>query len=61
MELIYVIEKGFTVIGLGLVKILSVKIFSGLASDVIRINMKLVSTNGDSVRTLSYVLRHTFI
>jgi hypothetical protein len=34
---------------------------ASLASDVIRINIGFVSINGDSVRTLSYVLRHTFI
>jgi hypothetical protein len=51
MELIYVIERGFTIIGVGLVEIVSVKISSRLASDVIRINVELVNTNGDSVRT----------
>ena len=37
------------------------RISASLTSDVIRINMGFVSINGDSVRTLSYVLHNTFI
>jgi hypothetical protein len=32
-----------------------------LLHDVIRMNMGFVFINEDSIRTLSYVLRHTFI
>jgi hypothetical protein len=35
--------------------------YARLASDVTRINMGFVSIIGDSVRTLFYVLRHTFL
>lgn len=34
---------------------------ASLASDVTRNNMGFVSIIGDSVRTLFYVLRHTFL
>jgi hypothetical protein len=61
MEATYVTAKGVRIFDLCLVEEVSMRKYARLASDVTRINMGFGSIIGDSVRTLFYVLRHTFV